>query len=76
MKNTSDTCTYILQFSGELEADFLASFCPAGTTLTIRDNITTLSNLRTDQSGILGIIRHLHNLGILILEMTTLQDNL
>ena len=71
MASTSDTRMYTLKFSGALDDDFLASFCPAGTTLTVNKDSVTLANLRTDQSGIIGVIRHLHNLGCVVLEMTS-----
>jgi hypothetical protein len=61
--------TYALKLSGELEQDFLTSFCPAGTNLERQEGSTLLSNICTDQSGIIGMIRYLHNLGFTILEM-------
>jgi hypothetical protein len=75
MTFASDICSYTLQFSGTLDDDFLASFCPAGTTLTFHADITTLANLRTDQSGIIGIIRRLHNLGCILLALETEQES-
>jgi hypothetical protein len=33
------------------------------------DPHTTLTNLRADQSGIIGVIRRLHNLGCTLLEL-------
>lgn len=71
MTPASDTRFYVLHISGTLDADFLASFCPPGTTMTTHDERIILSNLRTDQAGILGIIRQIHNFGCILLELET-----
>lgn len=65
------THTYSLTLSGKLDDDFISAHCPAGVTLTTAGEITTLANLHTDQAGILGLLRALHNLGLTILEMNT-----
>jgi hypothetical protein len=70
MAPASDARAYTLQISGTLDADFLASFCPPGTTMTFQEERVILSNLRTDQAGILGIIRSLHNLGCILLSLS------
>jgi hypothetical protein len=71
MTLASDTRFYTLRISGILDADFLASYCPAGTTMTIMDDQIILANLQTDQSGILGILRQLHNFGYILLGLDT-----
>lgn len=71
MTSASDTRDYILQISGTLDADFLASYSPTGATMTIQNDHITLANLRTDQSGTLGIIRQLHNFGCILLSLST-----
>lgn len=63
--------TYALTLTGELDEDFLPDYCPAGTTLTRCINSILLENLHTDQAGILGILRTLHNLGLTITKMNT-----
>ena len=71
MTPVSDTRYYTLRISGTLYADFLASYCPTGATMTFHDNYITLADLRTDQSGIIGIIRQLHNFGCILLALDT-----
>lgn len=61
---------YRLQIKGQLDDDFLPSYCPPGTRLQRQGELTILANLHTDQSGILGLVRRLHNLGCTLLEMT------
>jgi hypothetical protein len=67
----SDTRFYTLRISGTLDADFLAAYCPAGATITITEEYAILANLQTDQSGILGILRQLHNFGCILLALDT-----
>ena len=63
--------TYTLTFTGQLDADFVAAYCPAETTLIIKGQTLVLSNLRVDQSGLLGILRSLHNLGCVLVSLST-----
>lgn len=60
---------YVIILSGSLEEDFIAAYCPCGTKLLSDNETTLLSNICTDQSGIIGLMRRLHNLGCNILEM-------
>jgi len=69
MSPVSDTRKYTLQFSGTLEDDFLASFCPQGTTVQRQEELVTLKNLCTDQAGLIGILRRLHNLGCTLVQL-------
>jgi hypothetical protein len=71
MTPASDIRYYSLRISGTLDADFLASYCPTGATMTFYDDHITLANLRTDQAGIIGIIRQLHNFGCILLALDT-----
>ena len=66
-----DLRSYTLKLSGTLDDDFITSFCPSKTTVLCENGTTSLSNIRTDQSGILGLIRHLHNLGCVILSLNS-----
>lgn len=75
MTSASDTRLYVLRISGTLDADFLASYCPAGVTMTFHDDHITLASLRTDQSGIIGIIRQLHNFGCVLLALAVEKEN-
>ncbi|MFQ3684672.1 hypothetical protein [Roseiflexus sp.] len=69
MMTVSDTHVYTLHFFGTLRDDFVTDYCPAGTALTMNERTFTLINLRTDQAGMLGILRHLHNSGCLLLAL-------
>lgn len=63
--------TYTLIIYGELDADFISAFCPPETTLVRKGKTVRLSNVRVDQSGLLGIIRSLHNLGCILISLST-----
>jgi hypothetical protein len=66
-----DLRSYTLKLSGTLDDDFVTSFCPSEI-IVLRENETTnLSNIHTDQSGIIGLIRNLHNLGCTILSLNS-----
>ena len=67
--------TYILTFHGELDADFASSFCPPETTFTREGNIFRLANLRLDKSGLIGLLRQLHNLGCVILTLESEKES-
>ncbi|MGD1994161.1 MAG: hypothetical protein PVI59_13290 [Anaerolineae bacterium] len=67
-----DVQVYQIRLRGQLDEGFVASFCPPGTTLTHEEDATLLSSIETDQSGIMGLVRHLHNLGCTILGLQKL----
>jgi len=64
-----DLRLYQLRVRGHLDEEFVASFCPPGTTLTHEDGTTLLANIQTDQSGVVGLVRHLHNLGCTLIAL-------
>jgi hypothetical protein len=68
--------TYALTLTGGLDDDFLAAYCPAGAILTRCGDSILLENLHTDQAGILGILRTLHNLGLIITQMNTCVERI
>lgn len=69
MTTATSAHRYTLLFSGVPGDDLLADYCPTGTTLTCGTGTFTLANLCTDQAGVLGIIRRLHNVGCLLLQL-------
>lgn len=60
---------YRITIQGLVDEDFVAAFCPPETDLIHHDGITVLSNIRADQTSIVGLIRQLHNLGCTILAL-------
>ena len=67
----SDQRIYRLGLACQLDEEFVSAYCPAGTERRNEDETTLLENIETDQSGIIGLIRTLHNLGCTILFLAT-----
>ena len=65
---------YQVKLRGYLDDDFAAAYCPPEAQISTENGITTLGNLQTDQSGIIGLLRHLHGLGCTIIELTTEKE--
>ena len=68
--------TYTLTLHGELDTDFASTFCPPETTLACDGKTLTLTKLRLDQSGLIGLLRQLHNFGCVILALESKQESL
>jgi hypothetical protein len=64
-----DPRIYQITFKGQLDEDFLAAYCPPGFTLQNQEGFSKLSNVCTDQAGLIGLIRHLHNLGCTLIAV-------
>lgn len=69
----ADQRRYRLRIAGQLDEEFVAAYCPAHTERRSDGDTTLLDNIATDQSGIVGLIRTLHNLGCTILSLSTLD---
>jgi hypothetical protein len=69
--NTNDKRlrNYRITLQGRLDEEFLAAYCPPETVLTCEEDAAVLASIRADQSAILGLVRHLHNLGCTILAL-------
>ena len=59
---------YEIKICGTLDADWVAAYCPVDVKIVQDESNTTLSNIHADQSGIIGLIRSLHNSGYIILS--------
>lgn len=66
---------YRIIIKGVMDEDFLQNYCSPGFILSHQHGRTTLSNLQTDQTGMLGLIRQLHNLGVTVL-LVELQNEM
>ncbi len=69
----NDVCTYQIRVRGRVRAEDIAPFCPPGLAAECKECESTLLTFRTDQSGLVGLIRHLHGLGLVLLEMRLLE---
>ena len=62
--------TYCIEVRGQIAEDDLNTMSPLETTVVRADPGATLFTIRTDQSGLIGLIRHLHGRGLVLLSLT------
>ncbi|MGQ9816281.1 MAG: hypothetical protein ACUVR3_14310 [Candidatus Roseilinea sp.] len=67
--NPQDQRIYCLTLQGGVDEEFVAAYCPAGTALIRAGDVIRLANIHADQASIIGLVRHLHNLGCTILAL-------
>ncbi len=60
---------YRIKVRGAIDEEFMRTYCPPGFVLHQEGTDTILANLGIDQSGLLGLIRQFHNLGLTILSI-------
>ena len=81
MKNPQpifDTAThYRIELQGRVDVDWLQSFDGSAEIIVAEtrqmEDITVI-NMHTDQSGIVGLVRRLHGLGMTILQLQIVSD--
>jgi len=71
------TTHYRIEVRGRVDVDWLQSF--NGSAETIIDETRQMENstvlkIHTDQSGIVGLVRRLHGLGIMILQLRIISE--
>jgi hypothetical protein len=71
------TTPYRIELQGRVDMEWLQSF--EGLAEIIVDEAwqmeqTTVLNVHTDQSGIVGLVRRLHGLGMTILQLQIISD--
>ena len=72
--NLQDQRVYRITLQGQIDEEFVDAYCPPGTVLACEGDATALSNIHADQSAIVGLVRHLHNLGCSLLALETDQN--
>lgn len=71
-----DICLYEIQIHGLVDEDDLNLSSPIGLKLERKTGNSTYFSIRADQAGMVGLIRHIHGLGFLLLSISsnTLDD--
>ena len=64
-----DTCTYHIQVRGQVEENIFNTTSPLQITVVQTDSAVTVFTVSADQSGLIGLIRHLHQQGFVILSV-------
>lgn len=59
----NDICTYHIQLRGQAEESEINAMSPLQMTVVRVNQAATLFSVCTDQSGLIGLMRHLHGLG-------------
>jgi hypothetical protein len=65
-----DICTYHIEVRGQVDENDLNKMSPLKVTRVRADTAATLFTIRTDQSGLIGLIRHLHGRGFVFLSIS------
>jgi hypothetical protein len=71
-----DICTYQIEVRGQVDENDLNASSPLQMTMVRVDadeehpNAATLFTICADQSGLIGLIRHLHGRGLVLLSLT------
>jgi hypothetical protein len=66
----NDINQYRILISGSLSKEDIEPFSPPELSFTFAVQDTTSISFHTDQSGLIGFLRHLHGLGLIILSVT------
>ena len=69
-----DIRTYLIQLCGQVSESDLNAMSPIQTTVERVDTVATLLTVCTDQSGLVGLIRHLHGRGFVLLSVTVRDE--
>lgn len=64
-----EICTYRIEVYGQVDEDEFNRMSPREITVTRTGLDSTLFTLSTDQSGFIGLARHLHGRGLVFLSM-------
>jgi hypothetical protein len=65
-----EICTYQIEVQGQMDENDLNTMSPLEMTVVRVDTAATLFTIRADQSGLVGLIRHLHGRGFVLLSIT------
>jgi hypothetical protein len=64
-----DICTYQIEVREGMDEDAFNATSPIRITLLRSNQAATLLAIDTDQSGLIGLIRHLHHQGFVLLSL-------
>lgn len=65
-----DICRYLIQLRGQVDEGEINALGPFYMTVVRGDPSATQFCVSTDQSGLIGLMRHLHGLGFILLSIT------
>jgi hypothetical protein len=62
-------CNYLIQIAGQIQEDELNATSPRQVAVVEVGATTTQIAVSTDQSGLIGLLRHLHGQGFILLSV-------
>ena len=65
----NNVCAYHIQVEGQVAEDEINATSTLQMMLERIDTAATLFSVRTDQSGLIGLLRHLHARGLVLLSV-------
>jgi hypothetical protein len=65
-----DITTFTIEIRGQVDQDDINAASPLKVTVTQVEESRTILSACTDQSGVIGLIRHLHGMGLIIRSFT------
>lgn len=65
-----DICTYHIELQGQVEEKDLSRMTPTDISVIQKDSVATQFAIHADQSGLIGLLRHLHGKGFVLLSVT------
>ena len=72
MSHLDQKTNYVIKIQGRIDESLVDWYGPvhmAAAAAGIDGVVTTLSGIATDQAGLVGLIRHLHGLGLALLSV-------
>lgn len=69
LERMHEFCTYQIKVRERIDEDTFNVTSPLRITLVQSDQVATLFAINTDQSGVVGLIRHLHQQGFVLLSL-------
>ena len=69
-----DICTYTIQLSGQVSESEINALGPLPMTVEKNEAEASWFTILTDQSGLIGLMRHLHGLGFVFLSVDRLDS--
>jgi hypothetical protein len=64
-----EICTYHIEVRGQIDENTFNVTSPLQVTVGQMDSAATLLTISADQSGLIGLLRHLHQQGFVILSV-------
>ena len=72
MPRLDEHADYVIKVQGHIDENLVDWFGPLNIASSVKDGdqaITLISGIVTDQAGLMGLIRHLHGLGVVLLSV-------